>query len=132
MQYYHTFGTKKPMHFDILTIFPEMFAGPLSESIIKRAIQAGRISVGLHNIRDYALDKHHTTDDAPYGGSQGMVMKCEPIFEAVEELKKRWNDECRMTTLEPADGIESESFAVRHPSFEGGIGPWSPWRLAAA
>src|SRR5438552_96174 len=86
MQYYHTFGTKKPMHFDILTIFPEMFAGPLSESIIKRAIQAGRISVGLHNIRDYALDKHHTTDDAPYGGGAGMVMKAEPLAAAIRAV----------------------------------------------
>src|SRR5438093_1868574 len=86
MQYYHTFGTKKPMHFHILTIFPEMFAGPLSESIIKRAIQAGRISVGLYNIRDYALDKHHTTDDAPYGGGAGMVMKAEPLAAAIRAV----------------------------------------------
>jgi tRNA (guanine37-N1)-methyltransferase len=67
------------MRFDILTIFPEMFSGPLTESIIKRAIQAGQISVGLHNIRDYATDRHHTTDDTPYGGGAGMVMKAEPL-----------------------------------------------------
>jgi tRNA (guanine37-N1)-methyltransferase len=67
------------MRFDIVTIFPEMFQGPLTESIIKRAIQAGHIQVGLHQIRDYAIDKHRTTDDTPYGGGAGMVMKAEPL-----------------------------------------------------
>lgn len=74
------------MRFDILTLFPEMFTGPLSESIIKRAIQADLISLGLHDIRDYALDKHHTTDDAPYGGGAGMVMKAEPLAAAIRAV----------------------------------------------
>ena len=74
------------MHFDILSIFPEMFNGPLSESIIKRAIQAGQISVKLHDIRAYALDKHHSTDDAPYGGGAGMVMKAEPLAAAIRAV----------------------------------------------
>lgn len=72
------------MHFDILTLFPEMFRGPLDESILKRAQESGRLFVALHNIRDYATDKHHITDDTPYGGGGGMVMKPEPIFAAVE------------------------------------------------
>jgi tRNA (guanine37-N1)-methyltransferase len=72
------------MHFDVLTLFPEMFQGPLDESILKRAQESGRLSVALHNIRDYAADKHHITDDTPYGGGGGMVMKPEPIFAAVE------------------------------------------------
>ena len=55
------------MQFDILTLFPGMFSGPLTESIIKRAVQAGRISISVHDIRSYATDKHHTADDAPYG-----------------------------------------------------------------
>src|SRR4051794_3629523 len=67
------------MQFDILTLFPGMFTGPLTESIIKRAVQAGQISIGIHDIRAYALDKHHTADDAPYGGGAGMVMKVEPL-----------------------------------------------------
>jgi len=75
------------MHFDILTLFPEMFAGPLDSSILKRAQESGRLSVAVHNIRDYATDKHHITDDAPYGGGGGMVMKPEPIFAAVEALR---------------------------------------------
>ncbi len=71
------------MRFDILTLFPGMFAGPLTESILKRARQAGRIAVHLHNIRDWATDRHRTTDDAPYGGGAGMVMKAEPLAAAI-------------------------------------------------
>jgi len=63
-----------------------MFTGPLSESIIKRAIQANLISLGVHDIRAYALDKHHTTDDAPYGGGAGMVMKAEPLAAAIRAV----------------------------------------------
>ncbi|MCK4315649.1 MAG: tRNA (guanosine(37)-N1)-methyltransferase TrmD [Anaerolineae bacterium] len=74
------------MHFDILTLFPTMFHGPLEESILKRAQESGRLSIALHNIRDYAANKHHVTDDAPYGGGGGMVMKPEPIFAAVEAI----------------------------------------------
>ncbi|MDZ4719887.1 MAG: tRNA (guanosine(37)-N1)-methyltransferase TrmD [Roseiflexaceae bacterium] len=74
------------MHFDILTIFPDMFTGPLTESIIKRAVQASLIRIGLHQIRDYATDKHHTTDDTPYGGGAGMVMKAEPLAAAIRAV----------------------------------------------
>jgi len=63
-----------------------MFRGPLEESILKRARESGRLSIALHNIRDYTTDKHHATDDVPYGGGGGMVMKPEPIFTAVEAL----------------------------------------------
>jgi tRNA (guanine37-N1)-methyltransferase len=74
------------MHFDILTLFPEMFDGPLRESMLKRALERNLVSVAIHNIRDYAPGKHHVTDDAPYGGGGGMVMKPEPIFRAVEAV----------------------------------------------
>jgi tRNA (guanine37-N1)-methyltransferase len=74
------------MQFDILTLFPGMFTGPLTESIIKRAVQAGRISIGIHDIRTYATDKHHTADDAPYGGGAGMVMKVEPLAAAIRDV----------------------------------------------
>jgi tRNA (guanine37-N1)-methyltransferase len=77
-------GAKQGMHFDIFTLFPSMFCSPLEESILKRAQESGRVSIALHNIRDYAIDKHHVTDDAPYGGGGGMVMKPGPIFAAVE------------------------------------------------
>lgn len=74
------------MRFDILTLFPGMFAGPLQESILKRAQERGILSVHLYNIRDYATGRHRVTDDAPYGGGGGMVMKPEPIFAAVEAV----------------------------------------------
>ena len=74
------------MQFDILTLFPGMFTGPLTESIIKRAVQAGLISIGIHDIRAYATDKHHTADDAPYGGGAGMVMKAEPLAAAIRDV----------------------------------------------
>ncbi len=76
------------MRFDILTLFPEMFAGPLTESIIKRAVRAGLIDLRLHNIRDYTTDKHHTADDAPYGGGAGMVMKAEPLAAAIRAVTR--------------------------------------------
>ena len=74
------------MRFDIFTLFPEMFVGPFQESIIKRAQEAGLVEIVIHNIRDYATDKHRTTDDTPYGGGGGMIMKPEPIFRAVETV----------------------------------------------
>ena len=72
------------MDIAILTLFPEMFTGPFSESMLKRAQERGLLSIHLHNIRDYTHDNHHTADDTPFGGGQGMVMKPEPLFEAVE------------------------------------------------
>lgn len=74
------------MQFDVFTILPEVFPTYLDTSIIKRARQKGLIDVRVHNIRDYTTDKHHTTDDTPYGGGGGMVMKPEPVFEAVESV----------------------------------------------
>jgi tRNA (guanine37-N1)-methyltransferase len=75
------------MRIDILTLFPAVAAIPLGESMIGKAQQRGLVTIQAHNLRDWARDKHRTTDDAPYGGSQGMVMKCEPVFAAVEELR---------------------------------------------
>ncbi|WP_069804794.1 tRNA (guanosine(37)-N1)-methyltransferase TrmD [Thermogemmatispora onikobensis] len=74
------------MHIDIFTLFPAMFEGPFSESILKRARERGLLSIALHNIRDFTTDKHHVVDDYPYGGGVGMVMKPEPIFAAVEAV----------------------------------------------
>ena len=72
---------------DVLTLFPAMFAGPLDESIIMRARKSGLLDLKIHQLRDWTHDKYRRADDAPYGGGQGMVMKCEPIFEAVESLR---------------------------------------------
>ncbi len=75
------------MRFDVLTLFPPMFSGPFSESIIKRAVEKNLLQIFLHNIRDYAAGKHKVTDDYPYGGGSGMVMKVEPIAECIEALQ---------------------------------------------
>ena len=75
------------MIFDILTLFPEMFPPPLEGSIIGKARQEGKIAVNLVNIRDYAEGKHRVTDDAPYGGGQGMVMKPEPLIRGITAVK---------------------------------------------
>ena len=74
------------MHFDIFTLFPGMFQGPFTESILKRAQERGLLSIALHNIRDVTTDKHHVVDDYPYGGGAGMVMKPEPIFASIEAV----------------------------------------------
>jgi tRNA (guanine37-N1)-methyltransferase len=75
------------MRFDILTLFPGMFSGPFDESIIKRGRDKQLIDIALHNIRDYATDRHQVTDDAPYGGGAGMVMKVEPLAACIESVK---------------------------------------------
>ncbi len=77
------------MRIDVFTLFPEMFAGPLSNSILKRAQNKGVVEIRLHNFRRFAKDKHHTVDDTPYGGGAGMVLKPEPIYDAVEQLRKK-------------------------------------------
>jgi len=76
------------MKIDVLTLFPAMFAGPLDESIIRRARDSGLLDVRIHNLRDYAHDRHKTVDDRPFGGGPGMLLKPEPIFEAVEALRR--------------------------------------------
>lgn len=76
------------MKIDVLTLFPGMFAGPLDESIIQRARERGILELTIHNLRDYTHDRHKTVDDRPFGGGPGMVLKPEPVFEAVEALAK--------------------------------------------
>jgi tRNA (guanine37-N1)-methyltransferase len=75
------------MRIDIITLFPEICRAPLAESMMKRAQANGLVELHIHNLRNWTSDKHHIVDDAPFGGGQGMVMKPEPIFAAVEELK---------------------------------------------
>jgi tRNA (guanine37-N1)-methyltransferase len=77
------------MRIDILTLFPEICRAPLSESMMKRAQENRIVDLHIHNLRDWTTDKHHVVDDAPFGGGQGMVMKPEPIFAAVEGLKQQ-------------------------------------------
>ena len=75
------------MKIDVLTLFPEMFTGVISSSIIKRAIDDNKIEINLHNFRDYSKDIHHKVDDTPYGGGCGMILTCQPIFDCVNSLR---------------------------------------------
>jgi tRNA (guanine37-N1)-methyltransferase len=86
------------MKIDILTLFPEICRAPLSESMMKRAQENKIVDLRIHNLRDWTTDKHHVVDDAPFGGGQGMVMKPEPIFAAVEELKQKTPNAQRSTS----------------------------------
>jgi tRNA (guanine37-N1)-methyltransferase len=87
------------MKIDIVTLFPEICRAPLGESIIKRAQKNGIVHLYIHNLRDWTTDKHHIVDDTPFGGGQGMVMKPEPIFAAVEELR---NQTSKVVLMSPA------------------------------
>ncbi len=86
------------MKIDILTLFPEICRAPLGESMMKRAQENKIVDLQIHNLRDWATDKHRIVDDAPFGGGQGMVMKPEPIFAAVEELKQKTPNAQRSTS----------------------------------
>ena len=77
------------MTIDILTLFPEMFTGVFSSSIIKRARDLGKVTINIHNFRDFSNDSHHKVDDTPYGGGCGMVLTCQPIFDCVDSLRGR-------------------------------------------
>lgn len=90
------------MQIDILTLFPEICRAPLNESIMKRARENGIVDLRIHNLRDWTKDKHHIVDDAPFGGGQGMVMKPEPIFAAVEELRGASGDKSKIIVTSPA------------------------------
>jgi len=87
------------LNFEVLTLFPGILAGPLSESILKRAQEKKLLSVRTWNIRDYAEDKHRTADDSPYGGEAGMVLKPEPIFKAVDAVKAASHGDGFLTVL---------------------------------
>lgn len=90
------------MRFDVLTLFPEMFQGYLTQSILKLAIQAGRVQIHLWNIRDWAQGKHHSVDDRPFGGGPGMVLMPEPVYAAVEEVQAKEADPGLLVLLTPA------------------------------
>ena len=87
------------MRIDILTLFPNMFDGVFSESILKRAIENNKVEINIHNFRDYSNDPHQKVDDTPYGGGAGMVLACQPIFDAVKDLKK---DNTKVILLTPS------------------------------
>jgi tRNA (guanine37-N1)-methyltransferase len=105
------------MRFDILTLFPALFSGVFEESIIKRAVESGLVTIAVHNIRDHATGKHRITDDEPYGGGGGMVMKAGPIFRAVEavlggeEPPEDTSDPTQIVLLSPAGRLFNQAIA---------------------
>ena len=96
------------MKIDILTLFPEMFDGFLNTSIIKRARDNGYVDIKVHNFRDYSLDKHKRVDDYPYGGGAGMVLMCEPIFRAIEDLR---TDDSIVIMMSPSGNVFKQEVA---------------------
>jgi len=96
------------MKIDVLTLFPAMFAGPLDESIIMRARKAGLLDLKIHQLRDWTHDRHKTVDDRPFGGGPGMLMKPEPLFEAVESLKR---ETTKVILLSPSGRKFSQAIA---------------------
>ena len=97
------------MKIDILTLFPEMFDGFLETSIIKRARDNGYVDIKVHNFRDYSTDKHNRVDDYPYGGGAGMVLMCEPIFNAIEAIR---TDESIVIMMSPSGNVFKQEIAV--------------------
>ena len=110
------------MQIDILTLFPQMFQGPFSPGIFQRAIDHKLIKINIYNIRDYTHDKHHTVDDYAYGGGAGMVLKPEPIFEAVESVKsdislEEKDGELPVILLTPQGRLFSQEIALELSSY---------------
>ncbi len=102
------------MRFDILTLFPEMLSGYFEHSILQRAQEAGHIAIGLHNIRDYASGKHRITDEPPYGGGGGMVLKAGPIFAATEAISARYaSDDSPIVLLTPQGRLFTQQVAYK-------------------
>ncbi len=98
------------MNIDILTIFPEMFTGFVNSSIIKRAIDNNKVTINIHNFRDYSTDKHKRVDDYAFGGGQGMVLMPQPIFDAVENIKK---DNTKVILLTPQGKQYNQKMAYK-------------------
>jgi tRNA (guanine37-N1)-methyltransferase len=96
------------MKIDVLTLFPAMFAGPLDESIVKRAREAKLLDLKIHNLRDWTHDRHKTVDDRPFGGGPGMLLKVEPLFEAVENLQR---EKTKVVLLSPSGKKFDQSIA---------------------
>ena len=96
------------MKIDILTLFPDMYTGPFSESILKRAQMEGKVEINIHNFRDYTLDPHGNVDDTPFGGGSGMVLMCQPIFDCINALKK---DDSKVIMMTPSGKVYNQKIA---------------------
>lgn len=96
------------MKIDILSLFPEMYNGPFTESILKRAQETHKVEINIHNFRDYSLDPHNNVDDTPYGGGSGMVLACQPIFDCINELK---TNESLVIMMTPSGKVYNQELA---------------------
>lgn len=96
------------MKIDILSLFPEMYNGPFTESILKRAREAGKVEINIHNFRDYSIDSHKNVDDTPFGGGSGMVLACQPIFDCINDLKQ---DNSKVIMMTPSGKIYNQQMA---------------------
>ncbi len=103
------------MRIDILTLFPKMFEGVLGESIIKRAQNKGKVSIEVHNLRDWSKDKHKKVDDKPFGGGPGMVIKPQPLFDAIDDLK---SPSSRVVLLTPQGKTLDQAVARKLSKFK--------------
>ena len=97
---------------DILTLFPDMFSGPFAESIVRRAVDRDLVSISIHNLWDWGLGKHKMVDDYPFGGGTGMVMKPEPLFEAVEAIKAEGDQSAPVILLTPQGRVFNQEVAT--------------------
>ena len=103
------------MRIDVLTLFPEMYNGFLTESIIKRAINNNDVSINIINFRDYSTLNNHQVDDTPYGGGAGMVLRCEPIFDCIDDIK---TPDSKIIILSPQGKVYNESMALDLSKFK--------------
>ena len=108
------------MIIDVVTLFPSMFSGVAGESILKRAQEQGQVKINLINLRDFSKDKHKKVDDAPYGGGPGMVIMAEPVFDAVEDLRKKGREESFLVLLTPG-GVRFDQTLAQELSKQKGL-----------
>lgn len=99
------------MRIDIITLFPTMFTGPLTESIVKRAVEQGKVTINLHQLRDFATDRHGTVDDSPYGGGAGMVLRVDVIDRALQSVKEQGTGEPYILLMTPQGQVFRQSIA---------------------
>ncbi len=107
------------MFFDILTLFPDMFEGPLNNSILARAQENNLIEINIINIRDYTYDKHKVTDDYPYGGGAGMVLKIEPVYRALRDIKEQRDGKYPIILLTPQGKKLNQDLVKKYSKFKG-------------
>ena len=96
------------MKIDILSLFPEMYNGPFTESILKRAQEMNKVEINIHNFRDYSLDPHNNVDDTPFGGGSGMVLACQPIFDCINSLKTK---DSKVIMMTPSGKVYNQQMA---------------------